>query len=332
MGNGIAKTAKSIYDKVKNSRDPGGSRDFNPTRKGDGMTVTKPVNPIVYQGDRVAGFNNTQKTAMGQITGQVSAYDDLKSRAVGIGEGLNSAGLTDRQNTAGDVYATQAGGEVGQYRQQALDGLQASMAGDANFKRAMDIESRESQDRINRNISNSGRYGSGVHGNMITRDIGDTRAKVLSNRHLAQSGLNQAASSKLFSMGGSLANERLRGADRMANLGQQGLQNQFATYNIARQAENDLGGAYKRSLGMGMMEQNQAQQQIAANMQKHKEGLDAPWHDLRQYTNATAGQKETGGIGGALGGAASGAAMGSAFGPWGTLIGGVGGGFLGLME
>ena len=215
--------------------------------------------PTVFQGERVAGFSPTQTQAM---------------------SGLGAGGLTQGGQDARDVYSRQSTGN-----------------NDA-FNSMLDANSRDMRDQINRQAAGSGRYGSGAHQNLLTRDIGDMR--------------NQAQAQNYFQN----QNLQMSAADRLAQGGREGLANQ---------------------MNMGGMQQQLEQARLNADQQQFAQEQQAPWEQLRRYNQAlvptvmggsTTSYEPSGGLGGILGGAMGGASMGSMFGPWGTagggLIGGIG--------
>ena len=110
--------------------------------------------------------------------------------------------------------------------------------------------------------------------------------------------------------------------------------NNLATNFYGQNYQNDVQNAMNAGqnyMGIGGQIQNQAQNQINANMAKYNYYQNLPYQQLGMYQNLLGGFQTgqqtqtpyfTNPMAGALGGGLAGASAGSSFGPWGTAIGG----------
>ena len=152
----------------------------------------------------------------------------------------------------------------------------------------------------------------------------------------AQTSLADAARNAQYTLGGQQLNSQ---------------NNQYANSNMLTAAglapSLNQAGYYgsNQLLASGGLQQTQAQNQANAAYQQWYNSAMSPYQQLGVLQSALSGAMGAGAqgvttsnpgsgsaMGGALGGAASGAAMGSMFGPWGTAIGGVGGGLMGAFS
>lgn len=166
----------------------------------------------------------------------------------------------------------------------------------------------------------AGRYGSGANANAVSQNqqdlatqLGNTDAGLVNSMYQQNMGNMLQGAQGLSSNYNTAAQQQLQGSYNAPNL------------------VNSINGAATNLYNMGGNQQalNQAY-------------LNAPWQQLGNFSNLIQGQYGgttnssqpyyTNQTAGALGGAASGAAMGSMFGPWGTAIGGIGGGLLGAFS
>lgn len=166
----------------------------------------------------------------------------------------------------------------------------------------------------------AGRYGSGAYGNAVSQNqqdlatqLGNTDASMMSNLYQQNMG------------------NMLSGAQGLSQNYNTASQQQLAGSTNAPNVVNSLNAAATNLYNMGGNQQALQQSQI-----------NAPWQLLNNYSNLIQGQY--GGsststqpyyqnqAAGAMGGAMGGAAMGSMFGPWGTGIGAVGGGLMGMFS
>jgi hypothetical protein len=169
-------------------------------------------------------------------------------------------------------------------------------------------------------FAGSGRYGSGAYNQAVSQ-----------NQQNLATQLGNVDSSMLNNMYQQNMSNMLQGAQGLSSnyntAAQQQLQGSFNAPNIA----NSTNAAATNLYNMGGNQQALQQQQI-----------NAPWQLLNNYSNLIQGQY--GGntsttqpyyqnqAAGALGGALGGASLGSSFGPWGSAIGGIGGGLLGAFS
>lgn len=176
--------------------------------------------------------------------------------------------------------------------------------------------------QIDSGFSSAGRYGSGAHENARADAMTDLASQMYSHAYDQQLQAAQQAG-QLYNTG----------------IGQQVVAGQTAQ-NLANQAYTD---AAALSEAGGVLDDYQ-QQLINADIDRYNYNSQKALTALSNYnqliqgsyggTSTTTGQQNSGGskLGGALGGAATGAAIGSQFMPgWGTAIGAIGGGLLGLF-
>lgn len=165
----------------------------------------------------------------------------------------------------------------------------------------------------------AGRYGSGAYGNAVSQNqqdlatqLGNTDASLVNNMYQQNMGNMLAGAQGLSSNYNTAAQQQLAGAMNAPNI------------------VNSINGAATNLYNMGGNQQSLNQAQI-----------NAPWQLLNNYSNLIQGQY--GGqssttqpyyqnqLAGGMGGAMAGAGLGSMFGSWGTGLGALGGGILGML-
>lgn len=168
-----------------------------------------------YLGETVTPMSQQTQQALGNIWGIAQQPNYINNAAMrftgGILNGKNSV------NTEGDLRRL-----LGQSSNKAFGGV-------------LDTQAGKLTDNIDRQFSNSGRYGSAAHSGTVADQVGDFRAKAVSDNWnqniqnqsniLGQIGgvQNQNVQNGLAAsqMAGQLYNNQFAGADRMASVGAQ---------------------------------------------------------------------------------------------------------------
>lgn len=300
----------------------GGGGNTTTTTKADPWSGQQPYLQNVFSGatnaynqykndpaSSVAGFTPMQQQAMQATQGVANGTNFGNAAGVNNAAGSYTSNVLNGNtsaNPASSAFANFANGSMmnSPYQSAALDAANNAITRAYQTATAPQTAS---------NFAASGRYGSGAYGQAVSQN-------------------QQDLATQLGNTDASLVNSMYQ--QNMGNMlaGAQGLsQQQAAALSNAPNTVNSINAAATNLYNMGGNQQALQQQQI-----------NAPWDLLNRYSNLIQGQY--GGsssttqpyyqnqAAGALGGAASGAAMGSMFGPWGTAIGGIGGGLLGMFS
>ena len=204
----------------------------------------------------------------------------------------------------------------------------------------------------------AGRYGSAAAAAGTAGMLGDYYAKPLaqayennSNRMLqANAQIDAAEQARLAGMGNAaqgiagvqganIANQ-VNAANMQSGLLNQGLNRGLASAQLAPALQSAMYDPYQRMLGVGAAYEDKTQQGIDQAVNNWNAWQQRRWNMLSAYNAIVQGQGSLGsqvnqqtqrpsGLLGAIGGAAQGASAGSTFGPWGTLGGGLLGGYYG---
>lgn len=322
-----------------------------------------------YTGQRVANFTDQQNQYFGQVGQQFgqnpgylqSAQNAINNvtasggRAPGVQQGLDQLGgiasgqnaintggqyqtaannpLNDLQAGAGQFYQNAQNGFGPSYSEQNLAGVAGGEAfgGDPYFKRALDAQLQDIQNRVNSSFSGSGRYGSGANTDVLAKQLGDTAASALSQNYQFEAGRQLQANQLLDAQRQQDIANRFTGAAGAANVGQNAFQNRLAALqgltgtqqqNIANQANAATAGGQlslsaqqdalraaalapgqqqaqidrlNQLLSSGTIQQSQAQDQLNAARDLYNEQQQAPWDRLNAYNNAI-GQPQSGSV------------------------------------
>jgi len=265
----------------------------------------------------VAGFTPMQQQAMGNAQNVANGTDF--SNAVGVN---NSAGSYTQNLLNGQYLNSNPGNSA--FSQFANGSMMNNPYMSQAMGAANDAITRSYQTATAPQTSSAmeaaGRYGSGAYQNAVSQN-------------------QQNLATQLGNVDAGMANNMYQ--QNMQNM-LQGAQGLSSNYNTASQQQlqgsfnapnvvNSVNAANSNLYNMGGNQQALNQQQI-----------NAPWQLLNNYSNLIQGQY--GGntsttqpyfqnqAAGALGGALGGASLGSSFGPWGTAIGGLGGGLMGMFS
>jgi hypothetical protein len=295
-----------------------------------------------YSGDTVAGFSDDQQNAMDMIRNQAtqgsSAVDAANSAVTNQLNGGNNATYAPTSTDVGtnpymgsNPYLAQ---QVANAQGQAADAYKQGTASQtmAQFRNAGAFGGSAQQQYTNSQNQTLGNQLGQISTNMYGQDYANTQQLAQQNIALQNSSAQQDAARN--AQYGLATNQ----------LNQQGM---LAAAGLAPGiAQGQYTGA-QALLNMGQMQQSQNQNQMNADYQSWYNNAMQPYQQLGVLQSALSGamgagaqgvttSTNSGGSGSkatsALGGAASGAAAGSMFGPWGTAIGGIGGGLMGLFS
>jgi hypothetical protein len=307
----------------------GGGGNTTTVTKSDPWSGQQPYLANVFQGAQnafnqfsgnpassVAGFTPMQQSAMGQTQNIANATNLGLSPAVNNAAGNYTTNLLGgsylHANPGNTAFSQFANGSMlnNPYEAGALDA--ANNAITRSYQTATAPQTASA-------FEAAGRYGSGAYGNAVSQNQQDL-ATQLGN---TDAGLvNSMYQTNLGNM--------LQGAQGLSSNYNTAAQQQLAGSMNAPNITNSINGALTNEYNMGGNQQALQQSQI-----------NAPWQLLNNFSNLIQGQyggqssttqpyyqnQLAGGMGGAMGGAA----LGSMFGPWGTGIGAIGGGLLGML-
>lgn len=214
--------------------------------------------------------------------------------------------------TSGNAIANNAGLNALKDMTTAVNPYSSALLNDAVGQATAQIDS---------GFSGAGRYGSGAHENARADSVADLTNQFYSNAYDKQMQAAQQAG-QIYNTG----------------IGQQVVAGQTAQ-QLANQAYTDAAALSEA----GGIADDYQQQLINADIDRYNYDSQKALTALSNYnqliqgtyggTTTATGQQQSGGstLGNALGGAMTGASLGSSFGPWGTAIGAIGGGLLGLF-
>lgn len=185
---------------------------------------------------------------------------------------------------------------------------------------------RRIADKVNSSMSGAGRYGSGAHTGVLTRELAEAANPILAQDYANRQQLRMGATQGLEGVYSG-------GLQRAGQFSQLVPALEQARYEPANQLMN-----------LGSFETNRAQNDLASQINLWNAQQARPWEQLARYSGIVGGM---GGLGGTTiktapsnapsttqrlaGGALAGAGIGSAFGVPGALVGGLGGGLLGAF-
>jgi hypothetical protein len=261
-----------------------------------------------------------------------AAVDPRTTEALAMTENTARNGY----NIAPQAYQTASGilGNMGMsaQAQPGLDSLAATARGDSlgvvnpALQSMLDTNSENAMNRVNSISAGMGRYGSASHGAAAGRAITEATAPLLAQNYEAERGRQLAASQGMVDNYGA-------GMDRALRTAASGSAIQDLQYDPAR-----------RLAGVGDFYTGRNEDLLAQQRDLYDQAQARPWEQVARLNAIASGAGQLGGTQvsttprqssstaqRAIGGAAAGAAAGSMFGPWGTALGGAGGGLLGLF-
>lgn len=261
---------------------------------------------------------NTSATGLDEsFIGTPYAGDTVAPDSQYTTEALNSEIARAR---AGTPYL----GTADNYMQDILSGKYLSPDSNPWLKSTYDQAAKSVTDNYNNVVnpgidshaSMNGRYGSGAYAQArntsdttLGHDLNDLATNIYGNAYNTERQLQTGAITAIPQMQASDyydANQLAGVGDYYTNLGQQKLDAQINQYNQKEQLPLTTLQTYNNIIN----------------------GYPDPMSTTATSTQRAAAQK-AGGAGGAAGGALQGSSMGNMFGPWGTVIGGVGGALVG---
>lgn len=271
-------------------------------------------------------LQNALQTGTGMAEANLGGTSGVNA-ARGLSENvINSQGITPGIQSS----LTGLGGVSGQYGSIYND---ASGQTNPYLQSTLDAQGRKIGDQVNSAMSGAGRYGSGAHTNVLSRNLAEAAYPILAQDYQNRQQTRLAATQGMGATQQSMADLYGQGLNRA------GQYSQLApALDQARYADLD------RLMGIGNYITNYNQAGLQGSINQQNAIQAHPWEQLARYNAIVGGSGQLGGtqvnavpvqqpsllqsIGG---GALVGAGLGSAFGPAGTAVGGVGGGLLGLL-
>lgn len=278
---------------------------------------------------------------------------------------IQGGGMTPEARQALEgTYQTALGnnqiGTEGDYRNQ-LQGADDMLGGYARgdyitggspqFNAALNYQSGQLTDDINRGFSNAGRYGSGAHVNQVGDAVGRFRNEALAGEIQREQALQQTAANSLMGnqqaglgaitgvQGANIANQVGAGSTFADQLrAGQGLAGTFS--GMAGDLYNQQFAPYQQLAGVGAQYEDLATRSMQDSINRWDSAQQAPWQRLANYNALLTGAGQLGSTGSTtvpgpsrlqtgLGGAFTGAQLGSSLGLpgllGGALLGGLGG-------
>lgn len=300
-----------------------------------------------YPNSTVVPFSSQTTQALQGIQNQATSGNPLGQASFNSTLGmLNNGGLTPYQSQAGAGLAGLAGGgqnpsAVGNYLQNYANGSNVN-GGSPEFKQALDFQSGNLTNDINRSFSNSGRFGSMANANEVVDRVGQMRNSAMANEIAREQGQQIQSAGMLSGEQQQGFGDRLSSYGNLGGIGAQG-SNQLAQFTgLSPSVYGQQYAPYQQLAGVGSQYEDLSTRTLQDQINRYYQTNQAPWTALSTYNGLINGMGGMGGTttqtaqqprnyGAPLGGALGGAQLGSAFGPWGAGIGAVGGGLLGLL-
>ena len=292
-----------------------------------------PAQPAINMGLQYAQQYMNNDTGYKPWTGALQgAVDPRTTEALSMTENTARNGY----NLAPQAYQTASGilGNAGMsaQAQPGLDSLAATARGDSlgvinpALQSMLDTNSENAMNRVNSISAGMGRYGSASHGAAAGKAITEATAPLLAQNYEAERGRQLAASQGMIDNYGA-------GMDRSLRTAAMGGAIQDLQYDPAR-----------RLAGVGDFYTGRNEDLLAQQRDLYDQAQARPWEQLGRLNAIASGAGQLGSTQVSstprqssstaqrvLGGGAAGAAAGSMFGPWGTGLGAVGGGLLGMF-
>lgn len=212
-------------------------------------------------------------------------------------------------------------------------------AGQANpyLQGVMDAQGRKIADQVNSTMSGAGRYGSGAHTNVLSRNLAEAQLPLLAQDYAQR---QQTQLQALQGLGQS--------QQAQADLYGQGLNRAGQYSQLMPQLEAAQYAAADKGMQLGQYLTDRAQNDLNAQINLWNTQQAYPWEQLARFNAIATGagglggsqvssapnlNAPAGGLQGALGGALAGGATGySIFGPLGGALGALGGGLYGGLR
>lgn len=223
------------------------------------------------------GFNSAQQNALSGLTSMAnsSGYNQEQQDALsGFRGTIGSGGYNSAQQGAlSGLQGIVGAGGYNDEQRAALEGVRNTATGEfdinANpaFQQVLQRAQSDALNAVNQNAAGLGRYGSGTHDGVTTREIGDLTARMVGNEYNNWQNRRDAAQNQLFGMGqtglGNVANAQnqifgmgqtaqgnvANALQGLAAVGQQGQANvsnaQQQLFNAGQQGQQNLGNAYE---------------------------------------------------------------------------------------
>lgn len=239
-GSSGGKGSKSEQQKTETSAPPEWAAPLFKTGAKDAMNLyNSGQGGNVYQGERVADLSDTTKNAINGLQNTVGNYGNSYLQ-----------GLASGPNVSAKNLANMAAGKM--------------VGGNASFNQALQNTLDNTANTINSQMSGAGRYGSGAHSGVMSRQLGQTATGALSNQY------NQDVQNMMN------ANQMIDSANN----------NQLAAASNYYQGQgNALLNALK---GSTLLDQN-SQQKLDAARQKWGEEDNRGWNRLAMLLGAAQG-------------------------------------------
>lgn len=207
-----------------------------------------------YQGQLVAGFSPQSEAAMQGIETLAGAPNPLLSGASGAIQGM----LSDTNP-----------GAAGRYLTDYASGANVN-GGSPQFNAALNFQSGQLADDVNRGFSGMGRYGSGAHTGVLGDQIGQFRNQALSQEIQRQQGMQLQAAGMIS-------------GEEQAQAG-----NRLAASQIAPQLYAAQYAPYEALGQVGAMRDQRTQAELDAEAARWEQGQNADWQRLNAYTGSVA--------------------------------------------
>ena len=239
-GSSGGKGSKSEQQKTETSAPPSWAAPLFTTGAKDAMNLyNSGQGGNVYQGERVADLSDTTKNAINGLQNTAANYGNSYLQ-----------GLASGPNVSAKNLANMAAGRM--------------VGGNASFNQALQNTLDNTATTINSQMSGAGRYGSGAHSGVMSRQLGQTATGALSNQY------NQDVQNMMN------ANQMIDSANN----------NQLAAASNYYQGQsNALLNALK---GSTLLDQN-SQQKLDAARQKWGEEDNRGWNRLAMLLGAAQG-------------------------------------------
>lgn len=293
-------------------------------------------------------LNPTQTQALNMISRKATNTPSAVNNAFRSADDLfKSGGLSgDSSNMAGLLgdYAKNANS----YATSAADALQKTasgeyLSGNPYFQEMLDKEAAKLDAQLKSGYSGSGRYGSNAMNRGRGEALSDFRLGGLAQDYGRERELMAQAQGQLGALGNQMRGLQQQAAGQAADIYDTGTGRMLQQQSILPTLDNLRYSGARALLGVGdVYQQQQAAKkadQQAGNMFNYNSAW-LPYQNLMGLisgapygttgTTTTYGQNPST-ASSILGGALGGGALGSKFGPFGTLLGGLGGGLLGAF-
>lgn len=158
-GSSGGKGGKSEQQKTETSAPPEWAAPLFKTGAKDAMNLyNSGQGGNVYQGERVADLSDTTKNAINGLQNTAGNYGNSYLQ-----------GLASGPNVSAKNLASMAAGKM--------------VGGNASFNQALQNTLDNTANTINSQMSGAGRYGSGAHSGVMSKQLGETATSALSNQY-----------------------------------------------------------------------------------------------------------------------------------------------------